>query len=251
MNYEDSIKLIVTSFPFFKNLSDANADSLLTEFTVKDFQKNQFIFGKGDPATYCYIVVSGWVKLFNVNDESNISSIQLLSRGDVLGLDAIFDDGVYLYSAESVNDCRLLAVPTAVLKENIRINPVLAANLLGILSHRIKEMQIASACFLLGDASRRLSCLLLRLSSWMVGKGGTFKLPYGKAIAAEHLGMDQATLSRALSRLDALGVKSGNGEVTIDDFAKLSAHSCTHCPILEGQCPGRRMKYDPDAQQDY
>ena len=240
MYHEKSIKQIVRDFPLFRNLPDIDADVLLSAFVVREYQKNQLLFRKGDDADRAFIIISGWVKHYNVNGEGENGAMQLLTKGDVLGLDAIYLGGVYLYAAEAVNHCRLLEVPAVTLRERVRANPVLAENLLGILSYRIKEMQVAGACFLLGDSSRRLACLLLRLSSWMLGRGGTFRLPYEKSVAAAQLGMDQATLSRALSRLDALGAVSQNGEVSIGDFSRLSAHCCAHCPILEGQCPGRR-----------
>lgn len=215
---------------------------LLRAGVVKGYQKNQFVVLQGDPADRSFIIIEGWTKMYIMNDEGGNSSVQLLTKGDVFGIDTIFDNGPYLYSAQAVNHCRLLEIDSRVLREQLSTCPQLALNLIGILSHRIKEMQLESACYLLGDSSRRVACLLLRLSSWMRGRGGTLKLPYEKSIAAAQLGMDQATLSRALSRLDALGVRSHKGEIIIDDFSRLSAHCCARCCIIEGKCPGRRLK---------
>lgn len=251
MNDESHLRSIIGDFSFFKNLPDTDIDFLLTSAVIRKYSKRAFVFTQGNPAHYFFIIISGWVKAHNMNAKGDQSAVHLLTKGDVLGVDTIFDRGSYLSSAETVSDeCQMLEIFSETLKEQARISPELAEKLLGLLSHKIKEMQVSDACSVLGDSSRRLACLLLRLSSWMVGKGGTLKLPYEKSIAALQLGMDQATLSRALTSLSDLSVTSKCREITINNFSRLSEYCCVHCPIPEGHCAGRRIPSEKRPQEN-
>lgn len=238
-----SIKQTIIDFPFFKDMTGVDFDFLFNEDAIENYPKRALVFKQGDKADRVFVIISGWVKLNNMNEEGNISAVQLLTVGDVFGIETIFDGGFYFYSAEAVGDeCRLLEIPSAALKERARLSHNFSVKLLNTMSHKIQDMQIAGACLILGDASRRVACLLSRLSSWMVGKGGVLKLPYEKSVAAIQLGMNQSTFSRALAQLEDLGVKSDGSEIIINDFSTLSGHCCSHCPIPEGLCDGRRME---------
>lgn len=238
----DAVVDLSMILPFFKALPREETAILLSAGKIVSYKKRATIFMQGDPATRLFIIISGWVKVHNINDNALESNVRLLTRGDTFGIDSIFEGSRHLFSAETVNECKLLEMPAEILRERMKTSADLAMNIISILSHKVKDMQIANACTALKHAPRRIACLLLRLTSWTSGRGVTLKLPYEKSVAAAQLGMDQATFSRALTRLEIFGVTSSNGEISIKDFEKLSEHCCSLCSISEDQCMGRRHK---------
>lgn len=234
-------KNLLSDCSFFKGLPEEDVKFLLEADAIRYYSKHAQICTEGDPANLFYIVLSGWVKIYNINSDGDVSCVQPLTHGSVFCADSIFEQGVNLYSAQAISECELMEIPLKDLVEKSATSPELSARLLSVLSQRIADMQVTLACSELKDSSQRTACLLLRLSSWMTGKGGTFKMPYEKSIAAEQLGMDQATISRALARLEDIGVSSSNGEIHIKNFSLLSKHCCPHCPIPSNRCGGRRQ----------
>ena len=237
-----SIKNQIRSFPFFRGMPEGDLDVLLESAIVRDYPKRCFVFLQDDSADGFFVVLSGWVKLSNINPEGNEAAVLMRTQGDLFGITSVIRGGIRLASAEAVTACQLLEIPGNALRERAGTSPELMSRILGAMAGRIEALQISNACFSLKDASRRVACHLLRLSSSMIGKGGVFKFPYEKAIAAMALGMDQATFSRGMARLENFGVTSQNGEVDIADFSVLSEHCCAECPISGVQCAGRRLK---------
>jgi len=109
------------------------------------------------------------------------------------------------------------------------------------MNQRVHQLQIENSHLLSMKTVQRLGCLLLRLSSWMQGKGGVFTLPYDKSIIAAQLGMNPATLSRMFTKLESKGVSKNGHEISIQDFTALSKCCCLHCPLSEHLCAGRRI----------
>ncbi len=241
---------ILSTSPFFRDLPREDVDFLSAGESVQNYQKQALIVTQGDPAKFFYVIICGWIKIYNVDPDGRKSSVRLLTQGEMFGIASIFDGGSYLFTAETTGECRLLQISADVLRERAKVSPVLVARLLSLMVTQIKDMHLESACSALRKASQRIACLFLRLTSNMSGKGGVFRLPYEKGAAAEHLGMDQATFSRGLSQLEGLGVTSrGGSEMNIQNFSVLSAHCCAHCSIPEGQCAGRRIFAKKDEVQ--
>lgn len=239
---KNDLKNSLNAIPFFKDLSEKDFHALVCESNVKHFNKNQMVFMQGEPVSYVFCILSGWFKISNINEEGEESGVQMRTYGDLIGFHPMFDGGFYSTFAVSVTESKALAIPAKTIKDKSKYDIDLLARITGILSWDLQDREIAEACFTQKTTSRRVACLLLRLSSYMKGKGGTFKLPYGKSVAATQLGIDQATFSRGLANLETFGVSSvGNGEVRINDFSSLAEQCCPHCPIMGHQCKGRRL----------
>ena len=73
--------------------------------------------------------------------------------------------------------------------------------------------------------------------------------PYDKALAAARLGMKPETFSRALAQLKPYGVTVKGTDIRIENFARLSEYSCTHCTALPGECRGSRCADCPLQKQ--
>lgn len=129
-------------------------------------------------------------------------------------------------------------------------NPVMVTHVMTSMTDKIKNLRIENGNLANMDAPQRLSCLLLRLSSWMSGKGGSFPLPYDKSVMASQLGIAPATFSRVLEKMKERGVVHKGTEIHIENFLSLSEYCCNHCPIPDGHCAGRHISNNNKRSKD-
>ena len=229
---------------FFAGLPDAVVLAFMNEGRLASYAKKQNIFLQGDEADRLFVVLSGWVKLFRETPEGEEVVLALFTRGDVFGEAAIFGQAGYPFSADAAEETRVLEIPGGLLRTQAKENHEVMSRIMNSMSREMRNLQMENEHLALMSAPQRVGCLLLQLSSGMIGKGGTFTLPYDKSLAAARLGMKPETFSRALSQLKPVGVTVNGPEVSIDSFAALVDYCCTHCSALPGECTGSRADCD-------
>ncbi len=238
-NYTDQP---LRDLPFFTGLGEQDTHVLCQAAKVKDYNKSEHIFRQGDKADRLFIILRGQVKRYSVTADGEETSVMLCTRGDVLGETGVFSSAGHTFSAEAADDTRLLEIPDEILRKRARENPEIPIRVMAALSRDMHRLQIENEHRALMNAPQRIGCLLLQVSSSVVtGAGGTFSLPYSKALAAQILGMRPETFSRALAQLKPLGVSAPREQdVSIADFKSLIDYCCQHCTALPGECRGSR-----------
>lgn len=231
----------ISDIPFFALMDKAERNIILKAAIIKDYEKRHSLFREGDSVHKFMIIVSGWVKLYNITADGEEIVIDMLARGDVIGYVRIFAGTNSPFSAKIIEKAQVVEIPFSLIEQRVRANPVLAGQIMTFMTDKINRLWVANSHLSTMKAEQRLSCLLLRLSSRMTGTGGTFSLPYHKSIIASQLGVELSTLSRVFSKLGAKGVTYKGSEVRINNFAALSACCCSQCPIPYDKCAGRRM----------
>ncbi|MBI1215005.1 MAG: cyclic nucleotide-binding domain-containing protein [Alphaproteobacteria bacterium] len=232
----------LSGLPFFTRLPEEDIDGFLKAGALHAYDKNDKLFLRGDAADRFFVIVNGWVKLFRETPEGEEAVVALFTRGDVFGEAAIFGGADYPFSAAAVEKSRLLEIPAAVLKDAARANPDIMQRVMASMSREMHQLQMETEHLSLMSAPQRVGCLILQLSSGMIGKGGTFTLPYDKSLAAQRLGMKPETFSRALAQLKPAGVSVSGSEISVESFDALIAFSCSHCSSLPGECKGSRTE---------
>lgn len=244
MDTTESTDRFLRGLTFFASLPEANIQAFLKAGRICRYGKGRHIFMQGDEADRLFVVLSGWVKLYRETTEGDEAVVALFTRGDVFGEAAIFGNAGYPFSAEAAEETRLIEIPSAVLREQAKGNHEVMARIMNSMSREMRNLQMENEHLALMSAPQRVGCLLLQLSSGMIGKGGTFSFPYDKSLAASRLGMKAETFSRALAQLKPVGVTVNGPEVAIDSFANLVDYCCSHCSSLPGECAGSRGDCD-------
>lgn len=238
----EETKELLSHISFFKAMCEEDQKTLLKNATFKDYPKHASIYTQGDKADRFLIIIKGWVKLYSVTADGKEIIATLLTKGDILGEDFLFSNQSRFFSATAIDDDTVLAeISSTIVKKLVMTNPAMITHVMTSMTNKIQSLRIENGNRDNMDAPQRLSCLLLRLSSWMTGKGGSFPLPYDKSVMAAQLGIEPATFSRALEKIKDKGVTYKGSEIHIKDFSPLSEYCCIHCPIPEGECDGRRI----------
>jgi CRP/FNR family transcriptional regulator len=178
---------------------------------------------EGDEAKYFYVICSGWLKLLHVTEDGEEIVIAMLTRNNITGESAVFEQGHFASTAQIVEDAQILSIPIALLKEQMSVSTQLALNMLTsmIQYQRRHEMQVEQ--FLLYSAPQRVGCFILGLCPVQDQKDGVeIELPYDKTLIANTLGMKGPTFSRALNMLrDETGTRISGSRVTVDSMKRL------------------------------
>lgn len=236
---KDRTEEFLRGIAFFSQLQKSAVENLLKAVTLRSYEKNQTIFLRGDKADRFFIIINGWIKLSRETPEGDETIVALLTRGDVFGEAALFSTTNYSFSATAAENSQLAQIPATTIKEVAKSNPDILQRIMATMSREIYQIQMEREHLALMSAAQRVGCLILQLSENMSGKGGVFTFPYDKSLAAQRLGMNPETFSRALAQLKPVGVSVKGSEIRIDSFERLAEFSCVHCSSLTDECAGK------------
>lgn len=177
----------------------------------RTIRRGQEIYAAGDPADYCYRILSGSVRTLGLDEEGRRQIAEFLLPGDLLGFDSL---GVHHLSAEAVTETVVMCYPRRVVDSLAEQNGALALRLRDLAMQQLRRAH--EKMFLLGrkSAGERIASFLLEMAARAPGNGrGSVRLPMTRGDIADHLGLTIETVSRNMAQLCRDGtiaaVKSG------------------------------------------
>jgi CRP/FNR family transcriptional activator FtrB len=196
--------------------------ALLRDSWVQHFSSGHILFHDCDPALFFYIILDGHVELF-VERDGKRSVLEVAACSGMIGEAALYGTARYMETARIVGHSRLLVVPALSFLLALRGRFDLTLRMLAVMSTRLHGMVKQISSLKLKSTAQRLAGFLLGFVD--TDENATIvRFPYDKRLAAESLGMSAETLSRALTRLAPIGVRShSDNAVVIDDVAALRA----------------------------
>lgn len=234
--YKIDHSTLLKGTPFFSELADDEIKWFLDRARFVEYPKKGFLFQRGDTADFMYIMMEGWIKLFQVDREGQETVQAILTRYDSFGEEAALDESQYHYSAQvASNGARCMVIPASAIKERIHDDPRIAMKMLAAMSHHFNQTGLMYDHFTKLTAAQRVAAFILKLSMDR-GYAKTVKLPYNKLLVASRLCMQPETFSRAIKRLeeDTDTIFKGR-EVIIDDIEELQDYCEVYC-CQEKEC---------------
>ena len=216
--------------PLFHGVSEITLNLFLEKLRIKKCPKRNILFMQGDEANYFYIVIEGWVKLFRETLDGNEAVIDILTNGHMFGTSALFEDRLYPYGAEAVEEVKLMALPLSLLEEMIHSDKTLALNMLSSVSRRNRQQSKEIEHLAMQTAPQRLGCFLLRLCPANATGKITLRLPYDKTLVASRLGMKPETFSRSLKKLgNEVDLTVDGATIHIHNIDDMAHYTCNAC----------------------
>lgn len=203
-----ALRELVMEVPWLAPLDEATIETLLDSARVRVVPSREWLFRQDEPAHWLFLVVGGSVRLLRSAGDGRVATIRCVERGGTLGeLSMVSTAGRYLYSAEALKRCNVLALPTAACREVLDQYPPCRAEYMGRLCLELTERLEDLALLTRADAMSRLVSFLLRQLPRVRGKGPrVVRLSVPRCWLAEQLAMTPETLSRLLARLREQGV---------------------------------------------
>lgn len=194
--------------------------SLLGDAHLLRADAGEVLFMQGDPASECYIVVEGWVKLYRLTMDGNEAVVSVFARGQSFAEAAVFSMDTYPVAAEAVTACKLLHISRDILHRRVRENPEFALSILSSTSLHLKQLVQQVEQLKMHTGAQRVARFLASLCPMELG-ACTIGLPYDKTLIAGRLGMKPESLSRAFVKLRRVGVRVERNAAAIRDIRVL------------------------------
>ncbi len=216
--------------PIFQSCTPDLLARISTGAVTERQPKGKILFINGDNAASYFLIRKGWVKLFRETLDGDQAVIDILPAGHLFGETAIFENGIYAYSAEVIEDAEILRLSLPALRHAIETDSHMALAMLKSMSHHRRDQEMEIEHRTLQSAPQRIGCFLLRLIDQRKKGPITINLPYDKTLLALRLGMQPETFSRALARLkDETGMRIKASTVEIDSVSTLADYACAAC----------------------
>jgi CRP-like cAMP-binding protein len=231
---------LIKSLPFFQSLSPLEGQQLIKHSRIKTYERRKTLFMQGDAANRYFIVVNGWVKIYQLTSLGNEAVSSLVTSGESFGESVLGDEdynSVYSNSAETMDGTTTLELPARILKNIVLNNPDLAIYMMHVMSQRVKKLQLENEHLMVMSTAQRVACFLLQTYLMRCGESKeALVFPYDKNLIAARLGMQPETFSRALKDLRSRGVLIVRNTIYIESPQKLKSLCCVNCSSQPESC---------------
>ncbi len=230
----NSLHGFLKSIPLFKDCDPGVVDDLLAGSHLEHYPKGKLLFIYGDNAKRYYIIKEGWVKLFRETLDGMQAVIDIIPKQSLFGERALFEGGIYPFSAEVVEPSVILSLSLDRLGKRIADNPRLSRSMLESIASYRGNLEREIEHRLLQSAPQRIGCFILQFIEKKSANGKNepvvIKLPYDKTLIAARLGMQPETFSRSLAKLKkATGIKVRGSVVEFDELRQITEYTCHAC----------------------
>lgn len=211
----------LTKSDVFKGLAEDQYDRIIDRGMNKHLPPHQFLFCQSDPASQCYMVTKGQLKLTKLNENGKIVTIRYVGSGELTAAVAVIKNGVYPVTAESVQETEVVGWSQPTMMELMRQFPEIAINLLGVILSRIEDIQQRYLEVCTEQVDQRIARSLLRLMRWKGNKnkkGVLIDIPLSRQSLADYSGTTLYTVSRTLSAWEKKGwIETGRERIIVTD----------------------------------
>lgn len=212
-------KELVRGGRLFEGLDEPTVTTVLEAARVRHFEAGSAIFSEGQPASAVFVVLSGSVKLVQLTEDGDAIVFRLLGCGDAFGTVSMLSADPYPVSAFAVTTASALDWPAGVMRHFLEQHPRLAINVLRSVSERLQALRVQYRQLATEKVGRRIARALLKLADragTRVEDGVLLDLPLSREDVAQLTGTTVYTVSRIISRWDALGiVRAGRQQLVI------------------------------------
>lgn len=209
--------------PFFEDVPEPQLALLAKASTEKCYEKDRFIFRRGDSPTGLFVLTEGTIKLACQSWKGEEKVLDILTAGQVFGEAALLLGSPYPYLASAITPARLLHVERGALLELVDASPKLR---LRLASH----LASATVALMRDIEHQRSFSTHERVARFLLDQGGAAEqaqpvaLPTPRRDFASRLGMTPESLSRAIRELVEAGViEARKRTIWIIDGKRLAA----------------------------
>ncbi|MFC4388045.1 Crp/Fnr family transcriptional regulator [Gracilibacillus marinus] len=210
----------VAAVPIFNHLSKEEMLEITALATPRSFKRGEFLYQPQIDADALYIVHTGIVKVYRLNDLGKEQLVRFLRQGDFTGELAIFHSSSYESYAEIMIDATICVLTKKALQQLLEKYPKIAWKIMEEFSRRLEVSERQTALVATEKVETRLALYLVEL---LDGDKKIVELPMSKKDIASYLGTTPETLSRKLTSLENQGYieQLSNKKIKMNDVEGL------------------------------
>jgi CRP/FNR family transcriptional regulator len=194
----------LSKLTLFKNLSSEEMEQVNRAAIERCYPKGTTIFFEEEESDGFYIIVSGLVKIIKLHPDGREITLDLIREDEVLGEMTIVGSNLRSATAIVVKPTEMIAFPGKSFQRLMSDMPVLATNIIEILSGRLRNAnsQIEALSFL--NARSRVIYNLIHLAreQGTAGEGKTVIIPrLSQSEMANLCGVSRQVVNKVLTEL--------------------------------------------------
>ena len=209
----------------FGSLAETDRAAIAGRMRRVQFESDQMIFSRGDPARDMYLVLQGRVRLSILSSDGRELSFDHARAGDIFGEIATLDGGNRTAGATAISRVEAMALPQRVLQELIESNPKVSIAAIRFLCLRLRETNQTLEAIALHPIEVRLARLMLsalRLQSPAAkGENVPLDLCMSQGELALLIGASRPKVNIALTELEDMGAIARAGATLLCNTAVL------------------------------
>lgn len=190
----------------------------------KEFPKKSILYREKDSANFLYFLVSGKVKIYQINRDGKEITTNLIKEGEYFGYESLLKGEEYFESAETLEDSEVIMIPREDFLALMYNNREVSAKFINMLSNNIEEREKQLLDLAYNTVRKRVANALVRLHDKYheEGKGGAFSMSISREDLASMVGTATESAIRMLSEFKSSGLIEINGsEISVLEVEKL------------------------------
>lgn len=210
---------VVRALELFAGMGQGHFRSLMNAALLQSFPPHVLLIREGELPDFLHVIVEGAVELFATHRDRE-TTIDVIEPTTTFILAAVIRDEVYLKSARTLVQSRVLMIPADAVRDIFGRDAAFARAVVGELALRYRGLVRTLK-------SQKLRAGAERLANWILqadarsGSTGHVILPFEKRLLASLLGMTPENLSRSFAALASHGVVSEGRAIVVKDREKL------------------------------
>jgi CRP-like cAMP-binding protein len=226
-NRHEQIRRALADNVVFGALEPARLDALFAYGMTKRYGAGETIFERGDAGDSMMVVLSGRIRIGNVQPNGKEAIIGFAEPGDLLGEVALLDGKPRSADAVAMEPCELFVLRRRELSSVLDAHPVVTVRLVEVLCERLRRATLMLEEVMCLESRPRIAKALLRLADEhgrRCEQGITIPLRIPQGDLASHVGLSREVVNRQLGewRQDAI-VECQVSRILIRQPARLRA----------------------------
>lgn len=200
---------LLKSIPLFISLDYDALSELAHRLTCRRYKRGEVIFHKDDPGSALYIIENGGVKITTPSPDGNELILNILTAGDFFGELSILDGAPRSASATAMEETQALTLQREDFLDFISNRPEVVAEILSILSHRLRHATTLLEDTIFLNLPARLSKRILELSEKhgvATDEGILIELRLTQHELAHSIGAGRESVNRLLGQFQEEGL---------------------------------------------
>jgi CRP/FNR family cyclic AMP-dependent transcriptional regulator len=202
----------------FAGVTPGDLEPLLSDFRLRRFAMDSYIFREGDPGDHLHLVTRGEVKISRTTEAGGEVVFAVLGAGDVFGeMAALQESAVRSADAQALAETECFVLHRHALVAFLKANPAVMWRVVTVLSDYIRRKDEAFSDLAFNDIPGRVARKLLDLAATrgeQVAVGA--QVTVSQRTLAGLVGASRENVNRALSRFASLGAISlERGRITL------------------------------------
>ena len=126
--------------PLFEPLSENEIQDVATKIQIRQTPKGTVVLNEGDKSDSLYIVLSGKVKIFLIDESGVEITLNVLHEGEYFGEVSLFDSGVRSASVVTLDDSYFGVLEKDEVLSLISAHPEMLQNIMSGATKRLRDL---------------------------------------------------------------------------------------------------------------